>query len=69
MDVGIIVGVYIVINIFMGNVIEFRLMGKGLGFFILVVFFLLVFWGWFFGIIGMLFFVFFIMMLKMVLDV
>lgn len=63
----VMIGV-IVINMLVGNILELRMMGKIFGFFILVVMFLLFFWGWLFGIVGMLFFVFFIMVLKIVLE-
>jgi predicted PurR-regulated permease PerM len=37
----------------MGNLVEPRIIGKGLGLSPLVVFFSLVFWGWLWGIPGM----------------
>jgi len=63
-----IVGWFLIINIAIGNLLEPRIMGRGLELSELVVFLSLVFWGWIFGKVGMLLAIPLTMVVKFALE-
>ena len=67
-DAALVAAGYVAINMVVGNLVEPRVLGKGLGLSSLVVFLSLVLWGWLLGPIGMLLSVPLTMCIKILLE-
>ncbi|PCJ93520.1 MAG: hypothetical protein COA46_00245 [Porticoccaceae bacterium] len=68
LSAGFVAMGYLVVNVVVGNLLEPRVMGKGLNLSPLVVFLSLVFWGWVLGPVGMLLSIPLTIMVKIALE-
>jgi predicted PurR-regulated permease PerM len=59
---------FVIVNMVMGNLVEPRFLGRGLGLSTLVVFISLIFWGWLLGSVGMLLSVPLTMVVKIAME-
>ena len=59
---------YMIINMVIGNIVEPRIMGKGLGLSALMIFLSMTFWGWIFGPAGMILSVPLTMVMQFIFD-
>ena len=60
--------IFVIVNMVIGNIVEPKMMGKGLGLSTFVVFFALLFWGFVLGTVGMFLSVPLTMVFKIMLD-